>query len=246
MNNNNIFSFSDKVTSIRIGIFNNKGGVAKTTSVINIAHVLHKNNIKVLVVDCDTQENCFSFFTSSITNDNILPTNFENIKHTTWERYKLMTGNKSDFQIILFDLPPTLSDEVRTIISHMDIVYVPTMIGEFEISGLKKVTDEILRQNTKLGGIFITKYQNETDSELIGQLREALQDRMLNAIIPFSNTVRKSQMEGLPLEAYFDKHKVPCIGNAWKVVNAYNDLTCEIVKEIMSMTYLKELKENGK
>ena len=59
MNNNNIFSFSDKVT-LRIGIFNNKGGVAKTTSVINIAHVLHKNNIKVLVVDCDTQENCFS------------------------------------------------------------------------------------------------------------------------------------------------------------------------------------------
>ena len=46
----------------KIRIFNNKGGVAKTTSVINIAYSLHKADKKVLVVDCDTQENCFDFF----------------------------------------------------------------------------------------------------------------------------------------------------------------------------------------
>lgn len=44
----------------KIGIFNNKGGVAKTTSVINLAYSFQKKDKNVLVVDCDTQENCFS------------------------------------------------------------------------------------------------------------------------------------------------------------------------------------------
>ena len=48
--------------TIKIGIFNNKGGVAKTTSVINLAYCIQKRDKNVLVVDCDTQENCFSFF----------------------------------------------------------------------------------------------------------------------------------------------------------------------------------------
>ncbi|MBD5142305.1 MAG: ParA family protein, partial [Ruminococcus sp.] len=58
----------------KIGIFNNKGGVAKTTSVINLAYSLQKHDYKVLVVDCDTQENCFTFFMSRKDTSNILPT----------------------------------------------------------------------------------------------------------------------------------------------------------------------------
>ena len=43
----------------KIGIYNNKGGVAKTTSVINLAYAFAKKGKRVLVVDCDYQENCF-------------------------------------------------------------------------------------------------------------------------------------------------------------------------------------------
>ena len=44
----------------RIALYNNKGGVAKTTSIINLAYSIQKTGKKILVVDCDTQENCFS------------------------------------------------------------------------------------------------------------------------------------------------------------------------------------------
>lgn len=218
----------------KIGIFNNKGGVAKTTSIINLAYAFSKKGKRILVVDCDNQENCFTFFFSDQSTNGILDTEYEGIKHTTWQRYISLDVAicDNDFDYILFDLPPTINDDVKQIIKHVDTVYVPTMLGEFEIQGLKKVTDEINNQKTKLGGIFVTMYQPKNDKELIEQFREVLQNRLMNSIIPYSTTVRESQKAGLPIEAYFIERNVPPIGSAWKIVNAYNSLADEILREV--------------
>lgn len=216
--------------SKKIGIFNNKGGVAKTTSVINLAYSFQKKDKNVLVVDCDTQENCFSFFMTGRNSNSILPTDYERISHTTWERYSALTEKeKSGFDYILFDLPPTVSDEVRLIIRNFDVVYVPTILGEFEISGLKRVTEEIHKQGVKLGGVFVTMYQQQNDAEIIEEFRKILQDRLMKTVIPYSKTVRESQKAGLPIEAYFIEKNVPQTKNAWKIVNAYESLADEII-----------------
>ena len=218
----------------RIGIYNNKGGVAKTTSVINLAYAFAKKGKRVLVVDCDCQENCFTFFFSYKSSQEVYSTDYENISHTTWDKYitlDVVTCNNV-FDYILFDLPPALSDEVKQIIKHIDAVYVPTMLGEFEIQGLKRVTDEINRQGTKLGGIFITMYQAKNDKELIEDFRKILQERLMKSVISYSTTVRESQKAGLPIEAYFIERNVPKIGNSWKIVNAYEDLANEILREV--------------
>lgn len=47
-----------------ISLFNNKGGVGKTTSVINLAYILADSGKQVLVIDCDGQQNCSRFFVS--------------------------------------------------------------------------------------------------------------------------------------------------------------------------------------
>lgn len=214
----------------KIGIFNNKGGVAKTTSVINLAYSMQKADHKVLVVDCDTQENCFSFFLTNQVTESILPTEYENISHTTWDRYKTIPDAvKAEYSYILFDLPPTLSDEVKEIIHQCGTVYVPTILGEFEISGLKRVTDEINRQGVKLGGVFVTMYQARNDAELIEEFRTVLQDRLMQTVIPYSKSVRESQKAGLPIEAYFIDRAVPHSKTAWKIVDAYEGLAAEIM-----------------
>ena len=216
----------------KIGIFNNNVGVAKTTSVINLAYSLQKHDYKVLVVDCDTQENCFMFFMSGKKTSGILPTDYENIFHATWERYmNASEQERSAFDFILFDLPPTMSEEVKQIIRHFDVVYVPVALGEFEISGLKKVTDEINRQGVKLGGIFVTMYHAENDAEIIEEFRKVLQKRLMKTVIPYSKTVRESQKNGLPIEAYFRERGVPQTQTSWKIVNAYENLTNEILEE---------------
>lgn len=216
----------------KIGLYNNKGGVAKTTSVINLAYSIQKAGKQVLVVDCDTQENCFSFFMAAKTADSILQTDYENIFHTTWERYvEIPDIDTAGFDYILFDLPPAMSDEVRKIIRHCDTIYVPTILGEFEIAGLRNVTDEILKQQAKLGGVFVTMFNRQNDAEIIEEFRRVLQDRMMKSVIPFSKTVRESQKAGLPIEAYFIEKKVPKVQSSWKIVNAYEALAMEIMGE---------------
>lgn len=214
----------------KIALYNNKGGVAKTTSIINLAYSMQKTGKKVLVVDCDTQENCFSFFMMAQNVDSILPTEYENINHTTWARYIDITSEDTAvYDYILFDLPPAMTDEVKQIIRHCGMVYVPTMLGEFEIQGLERVTVEIANQNARLGGIFVTMYQKQNDAELLQEFRSVLQTRLMQTVIPYSRTVRESQKAGLPIEAYFVEKKVPRNGSSWKIVNAYEGLSTEIM-----------------
>lgn len=214
----------------KIALYNNKGGVAKTTSIINLAYSMQKTGKKVLVVDCDTQENCFSFFMTAQNVDSILPTEYENINHTTWARYIDITSEDTAvYDYILFDLPPAMTDEVKQIIRHCGMVYVPTMLGEFEIQGLERVTVEIAKQNARLGGIFVTMYQKQNDAKLLQEFRSALQTRLMQTVIPYSRTVRESQKAGLPIEAYFVEKKVPRNESSWKIVNAYEGLSTEIM-----------------
>lgn len=214
-------------TSKKVSIFNNKGGVAKTTSIINIAYCLQKKDKRVLVVDCDTQENCFTFFMSNNNENMILKTDYEKIDHTTWQRYcNVDEAERNEYDYILFDLPPMLSDEVKAIIEHSDKVYVPTILGEFEIAGLRRVTNAV---GAKLGGIFVTMYQPDNDAEILKEFRNAMQDRFIGTI-PYSKTIRESLKAGLPIEDYFIMRKVPNIPSAWKIVNAYTELTEKIMK----------------
>lgn len=215
----------------KLAIYNNKGGVAKTTSVINLAYSLQKAGRKVLVVDCDSQENCFSFFLLESSPESILPTEYANLCHTTWERFaEISEEERAKFDHILFDLPPAMTDEVRKILHYSGTVYVPTMLGEFEISGLQKVTLEIAHQNARLGGIFVTMYQKENDEELLADFKSVLQAQLMKTVIPFSRTVRESQKAGIPIAEYFAVRNVPRIGNSWKIVTAYDSLAEEIMK----------------
>ena len=50
---------------ISIAMYNNKGGVGKTTSVINVSQQLALKGKTVLVVDLDGQANSSRFFTDS-------------------------------------------------------------------------------------------------------------------------------------------------------------------------------------
>lgn len=212
--------------SKKICIYNNKGGVAKTTSVINVAYALHKAEKKTLVVDCDMQKNCYNFFFSKAA-ETIVPTAYTNIDNTTYSSYKELSEediNKYDY--ILFDLPPVLNEEVISIINSADKVYVPLMLRQFEVSGLKNLTEVC---DTKLGGVFITMYE-KADEEILMQFKSFLKDRMMQTVIPYSRTVINSQRELLPLEEYFIKRDVPRhLKNAWKIVDAYTSLTNEII-----------------
>jgi chromosome partitioning protein len=221
-----------------ISFYNHKGGVAKTTSVINVAYYLQKQNKTVLIVDCDSQRNSFGFFFQKGKSDIFAPTKYENISLTTWEQISEQlteqnNAEKSDifdkFDYVLLDLPPAMTDEVKTMLRVSETVYVPTIIGGFEIDGLSDVTEEIRRQGTKLGGVFITMFQKDNDEKELADFQEMLGGRLLKTVIPYSKTVRESQKEGLSIEEYFDMKNVPKSQTSRKAAYAYMTLCAEIV-----------------
>jgi len=210
---------------VKIGFYNHKGGCTKSTSVINVAYVLQKLGLSVCCVDCDSQQNSFSFFQTRV---------FPSVSNSTWQTYQNTLNEKLDmtnFDYILFDLPPAMSDEVKEIIHHCDVVFVPIVLGYFEVAGLADVTAEIQNQGAKLGGVFVSMFSKENnDSEMFDELRSILKNRLMNTIVPYSKTVRESQKAELAVEELFIKNNVPPNPQSWKIVNAYEELTQEIVE----------------
>lgn len=71
-NNNSTKKCGKGKTMKSIAFFNNKGGVSKTTTVLNVAYILgevYKN--KVLVVDCDGQQNASRFLADELNEDGV-------------------------------------------------------------------------------------------------------------------------------------------------------------------------------
>ena len=68
-----------------ITMYNNKGGVGKTTSVINIAYSLAITGNKVLVMDFDEQKNSSRFFLEDDDERGYAPTRYDNISVMTYD-----------------------------------------------------------------------------------------------------------------------------------------------------------------
>jgi cellulose biosynthesis protein BcsQ len=126
-------------------------------------------------------------------------------------------------------LPPAISDEVKEIIAHCDVVFVPLIVGAFEIAGLSNVTEEIKNQGTKLGGVFVSMFNQKDDSEEYEVIKDMLKDSLMATIIPFSKTVRQSQKAEMSIEEYLDFRNAPNVKTTRKIAHAYENLTAEIL-----------------
>jgi len=180
---------------ITLAFFNNKGGVGKTTAAINVAHAMTKLGKSVLVVDCDSQQNSFGFFSDEPSNDYSGDTRYDKLEIETMSEDNdsfLYYYPKYDYAIL--DLPPTLDKETNRIIGSCDYVFVPIELGTFAISGIANVTEAIAATGAKFGGCFVSKFdrENPADFKLDELLRETLGDKVMSARIPYSRVIKNS------------------------------------------------------
>lgn len=169
-----------------ITFFNNKGGVGKTTSVINIAYEMFRAGKKVVVIDVDGQQNTSRFFvdidTPYGTVEKTLITGAEPIiKPTRYSNIGVITaGNtlNSGIQEFLSLSENVQSEHVQALINSIDCDYVL-----FDLPpALNKITNRILSVSNKvyvpieLGSFAI---QGITNAYLLSDAASVL--------IPFSN-----------------------------------------------------------
>ncbi len=220
-----------------IAFYNNKGGVAKTTSVINLGYELARTR-RVLIIDTDGQANCSRFFTDkpkagldkALINVEITPekalckTRYDNIDIITATaalnratvRFEKLSDEEqteiarkiisfgSEYDYVLLDMPPALSQMTEKLVSACDVVFVPIELGTFSIQGIPTVTSIVSKCGARFGGCFVTKFdkKNSADAQLLELLKETLGGKTLDSKIPFSRVIKNSISGGLTASEY--------------------------------------------
>lgn len=147
-------------------IGNLKGGVAKTTTTVNLAYSFRQNGLKVLVVDLDPQCNTTKFFTK-IYGSKTVERLFDNsdqitdvICHSKYDRIDIIKGSpklseniditvlrdalahvKDQYDICVIDTRPTFENLTQNAVYASDVLLTPIIFDNFSRDNLALVED---------------------------------------------------------------------------------------------------------
>ena len=203
-----------------IAIANQKGGVGKTTTAINLSACLAEAKQRVLVIDIDPQGNT----TSGLGIDK------EEKENTI---YEVMLGEISIEQAICkeaFDCLDVIPSNVNLAGAEIDLidiedpeyilkktaadtVLVPIQCEYYALEGLTQLIHTIhlvqkkLNPNLELEGVVFTMYDSRTNLSLqvVENVKDNLKQNIYKTIIPRNIRLAEAPSHGLPINIYDTK-----------------------------------------
>lgn len=230
-----------------IAIANQKGGVGKTTTAINLSACLAEAGKRVLVIDMDPQGNCTSGFglrkneientvyelilgQSSLKqciydvedqeNLHIIPSNVNlagaeiELLDIENDREYILRNEidyvKDDYDFIMIDCPPSLNLLTVNAMTTADSVLVPIQCEYYALEGISQLIHTIdlvkdrLNEKLRIEGVVFTMYDARTNlsSEVVNNVKENLNTRIFQTIIPRNVKLAEAPSHGLPINFY--------------------------------------------
>ena len=159
---------------------NQKGGVGKTTTAVNLAAFLGKKKKSVLVIDLDPQGNA----TSGLGID--------------------------DYDFIIIDCPPSLSILTINALTASNGIIIPIQGEYYALEGLTQLIDTInivkkkLNKNLSILGVVLTMFDRRT--QLTKQVQEEVEnyfgDKVFDTVIPRNVRLAEAPSHGVAILDY--------------------------------------------
>ena len=207
-----------------IAISNQKGGVGKTTTTINIGTSLAKLGKKVLLVDLDPQGNCtralgIDKFNKSISDVLASDSNIKRvIKKTVMNGCDVIPSdlslalidssklNNPEPHFILIDCPPSLVFLNKNALAAAHKVLIPVQCEFFALEGVTQILATIRNiknewnPQIEILGFIISMYdsRNRLSVEIASELRSQFKDYVFVTVIPRNISIPESQAKGIP------------------------------------------------
>ena len=195
-----------------IAIANQKGGVGKTTTSINLSASLAEKSKKVLVIDTDPQGNTTSGVSVIPSNVNLAAAEIELIGV---DKKEYILKNEVDwvkdkFDFIIIDCPPSLNVLTINSLTTADSVLVPIQCEYYALEGLSQLihtvnlVKERLNPNLDMEGVVFTMYDSRTNlsMQVVENVKNHFKQNVFHTLIPRNIRLAEAPSYGMPISMY--------------------------------------------